>query len=165
MSTDGKVASSPIRGGQVRLHSPDLADGGDLPNLPDGPGVYVLVCTFGGRSHHRLGEILYLGASNSLRRRVAYALATPGKSAPHPVQGPLAELQSKGGIARVNFCRLDREGPEKTFETAMIVEYRRRTGRLPKWNTARPSKQAIPLEIRLAAATVLDQLNVREEPG
>lgn len=148
--------------GQVELRFPGLTDGGDMPNLPKGPGVYVLICVFGGRSDYKLGDILYLGASNSLRRRVAYALATPGKSAPHPAQKPLAELQAKGGVARVVFCRLGKGIPEKILEAALIEEHRRRTGWAPKWNKSKPRRKAFSPEIRLAAGDVLDRLNVRE---
>src|SRR5439155_26307815 len=76
----------------------ELLQGGDLPNFPDEPGVYVIVCAFGGNSSYRLGDVLYIGVSNSLRRRIAYATAAPGKSAPHSAQGPLLRFQTRGGV-------------------------------------------------------------------
>src|SRR2546426_8471134 len=64
-----------------------VLDGGELPNWPDSPGVYVFSCTSPGESEHRLGAILYVGVSGLLRRRISYALGVEGQGAPHGAQG------------------------------------------------------------------------------
>jgi len=146
---------------QADLPFPAMQEGGDLPDFPDKPGIYVLTCAFGGESNYRLGEILYVGASNSLRRRIAYALAAPGKSAPHPAQGPLLKFQAQRGVAKVIFCLLRDKMPERKLEAVIIEEYRKRTGTLPKWNKQLPRGSTGDRDMRFVAEEVLDRLNVQ----
>jgi hypothetical protein len=139
----------------------ELREGGDLPNIPDESGVYVIVCVFGGNSSYRLGDILYIGVTNSLRRRIAYALAAPGKSSPHSVQEPLLRFQSRGGVAKVLFCLLDQAVSEDELEQAMMKEYQRRTRALPHWNKAQPGTMKIRPILDEVSQDILDKLNVR----
>lgn len=141
----------------------DFRDGGDLPNIPDAPGAYVVVCTFGGSSTCRLGDILYIGVSNSLRRRIAYALGAAGKGAPHPIQAPLAELQSSGGSAKVVLCVVDTQLGERDLEAALLAEYKRRKGHLPTWNRSAPRRHALSEDLERTAADILRRLGIAAE--
>ena len=140
-----------------------VVDGGDLPNTPDEAGVYVIVCAFPGNTEHKLGDILYIGVSNSLRRRLGYALGAPGKGAPHTVQAPLMQFQSRGGVAKVVLCLLtaEEELPEQELEVAMMGEFEKRKGELPAWNRMRPKSVQIGHDARCLASKILDTLSVR----
>src|SRR5436853_6325524 len=100
-----------------------VMDGGELPNWPDSPGVYVFSCASPGESEHRLGAILYVGVSGLLRRRISYALGVEGQGAPHGAQGPLLEFQKRGGVARVFICPIRQDVNEGGLEDALLSEY------------------------------------------
>lgn len=134
---------------------------GSMPDVPDAPGVYVMTCAAMGRTAHRLGQVLYIGISNSLRRRVAYALASPGKSAPHDVQAPLMSFQEAGGVAHLFYCPLEREMAPRALEDALFTEFKRRTGTLPPWNKGGPRKAPPEPAMTALATEILDRLNVR----
>src|SRR5438552_11324985 len=108
-----------------------ILDGGELPNWPDSPGVYVFSCAFPGDSEHRLGAILYVGVSGLLRRRISYALGVEGKGAPHGAQAPLLDFQRIGGIVRVFICPIREDVSEDDLERALLFEYKARVGNLP----------------------------------
>src|SRR2546430_2677190 len=120
-----------------------VLDGRQLPNWPYAPGVYVFSCAFPGESEHRLGDILYIGVSGLLRRRISYALGVEGKGAPHGAQRPLLEFQKKGGVARVFVCTIRDDVGEDDLERALLVDYESRLGRLPPWNRASPGRTAV----------------------
>lgn len=136
-------------------------DGGELPNWPDGPGVYVFSCAFPGESERPLGAILYIGVSSLLRRRIGYALGGEGRGAPHGVQGPLLEFQKKGGVVRALLCPIPEEGKEEDLERALLFEYQVRVGSLPAWNRAGPGKVAVSDRTRDFASSILDTLNAQ----
>jgi hypothetical protein len=139
----------------------DIRSAGTLPDLPAGPGVYVVVCGYMGRTDCHLGEILYIGLSNNLRRRVAYALAAEGNSAPHAIQGPLRAFQSEGGAATLLYVPVEEEEALRGVESALLTEYLLRRGRFPRWNKAGPGRTK-PDEASFALATaILESLNVR----
>ena len=138
-----------------------VSDGGELPNWPDGPGDNIFSCAFPGESEHRLGDILYIGVSGLLRRRISYALGVEGRGAPHGAQRPLLEFQKKGGIVRVLLCAIRQEVTETGLERALLLEYQKRVGNLPAWNTASPRKVSLPDQTRVLASSILDTLNVR----
>jgi len=142
-----------------------ILDGGELPNWPDSPGVYVFSCAFPGESEHRLGDILYIGVSGLLRRRISYALGVEGKGAPHGAQRPLLEFQKKGGVARVFVCTIRDDVGEDDLERALLVDYESRLGRLPPWNRAGPGRTAVSDQARALASSILDTLNVRALSG
>lgn len=137
-----------------------IQSAGGLPNLPDEAGVYVIVCTFMGETNVRLGEILYVGCSNSLRRRVAYALASPGKSAPHGVQKNLVDFQRAGGAATLLYCALDNGSRVREMESALLAEFRHRRGTLPRWNQGGPGRVVPGVDLQSLASEIMDQLNV-----
>lgn len=137
---------------------------GTLINLPDVPAVYIMVCSFMGATHHRLGDILYIGVTNSVRRRVAYALGAPGegRSAPHGAKDFLFEFQRVGGTASLLYCPLTEDAPNvdlRRLEAVLLREFLRRKGSLPAWNRAVSKSGDRPEEVRTVSA-VLDQLNV-----
>ena len=138
-----------------------IIDGGDLPKWPDTPAVYIFVCAFPGDSDHRLGAILYIGASGIPRRRIGYALGVQGKGAPHGTQRPLLELQKKGGVARVLICPSGEGVDEDDLERALLVEYRRRVGNLPVWNRVGRGKALVSDQGHARAGAILDALGVR----
>lgn len=139
----------------------EIRSAGPLMDLPDEPGVYVIVCTALGSTDCHLGEILYFGLSNSIRRRVAYALAAPGKSAPHDAQRPLVELQRAGGSASLLYCVLEPGEPTRSLEDALLAEFVRRRGQLPRWNRQGARRKPPPEASAAMAFRILDRLNVR----
>jgi excinuclease UvrABC nuclease subunit len=140
----------------------DVRLGGTLPNVPDAPGVYVLVCRLMGATEHTLGEVLYVGLSSSLRRRVAYALgsAGAGKTVLHGVQRPLAEFQAAGGEADVLYVVVEKAEEVPGLEAALIQEHLHRAGARPAWNRTVPKTRPSPAATKLAEG-ILDALNVR----
>jgi hypothetical protein len=138
-----------------------IESAGSLPNVPDAPGVYVLVCRSMGATEHTLGEVLYIGLSNSLRRRVAYALGSSGagKTVLHGVQTPLLELQTAGGEVDLLYARVDRAEEIEGLEAALVQEHLHRTGAAPAWNRSvpktRPSAEALA-----TAERILDALRI-----
>jgi hypothetical protein len=138
-----------------------MVDGGELPNWPDAPGVYVFWCASPGESEHRLGAILYVGVSGLLRRRISYALGVEGKGAPHGAQRPLLEFQKRGGVARVFTCPIRQDLNEDELERALLLECQERVGGLPARNKAGPGKSPVSDPARSLAASILDTLNVR----
>lgn len=142
-----------------------IASAGTLPNVPSAPGVYVLVCGHMGETDCHLGEVLYIGVSNNLRRRVAYALAAVGKSAPHGAQGPLEEFQGQGGIAHLFYHLTARAVDERLLEKALLIEYARRRGRSPRWNRAKLGRVPPDAGALRLANHILDRLNVQRLPA
>jgi hypothetical protein len=140
----------------------EIIDGGELPNWPDVPGVYIFACAFPGNSDYKLGDILYIGVSDLLRRRISYALGVEGKGAPHGAQAPLLRFQGEGGIVRVFICPLTENLSDKDLEKAVLLEYEKRIGRLPSWNKAGPGPTLASERARTIASSVLDRLNVRQ---
>jgi hypothetical protein len=142
-----------------------IQSAGELMNLPDEAGVYVIVCTFMGETDVRLGEILYIGFSDSIRRRAAYALASPGTSAPHGVQTHLLDFQRAGGAAQLLYCVLNDAELVRRMEDALLAEFRYRRGALPRWNRRGAGRVAPTADIQALAAEILDRLNVmRKSP-
>ncbi len=139
----------------------EILDGGELPNWPDSPGVYIISCAFPGKSDYRLGDILYIGVSGLLRRRISYALGVEGRGAPHGAQAPLLKLQKSGGSARVFLCPLTEPISETDLEKALLLEYEARVGGLPAWNKAGPGQGTPPQSAKAVASSILDKLNVR----
>src|SRR2546426_7639277 len=144
-----------------RITIAKIVDGGELPNWPDAPGVYVFWCASPGESEHRLGAILYVGVSGLLRRRISYALGVEGRGAPHGAQRPLLEFQKRGGVARVFTCPIRPDVNEEDLERALLLEYQDRIGSLPAWNKAGPGKTPVSDPARGLAASILDTMNVR----
>ena len=139
----------------------ELRSAGTLMNIPDCPGVYVIVCTYMGATKYRLGNTLYIGLSNSLRRRIAYALAAPGKSAPHSVQEPLMEFQNAGGIAHLMYCPLESEDNLAPLEASLLHQFEARKGTLPAWNKTRGRrKPSVDDDLAALADEILDKLGV-----
>ena len=97
---------------------------GDLPRHGNISSVYALrsVAT---------GEILYMGSSNNLRRRVFgnYIGGVGGET----TQRVHELLFLEGQIASVEVAWIEIDG-YKEKEAELKEEYRRKYGRLPKWN-------------------------------
>src|SRR2546426_7807273 len=137
-----------------RITIAKIVDGGELPNWPDAPGVYVFWCASPGESEHRLGAILYVGVSGLLRRRISYALGVEGRGAPHGAQRPLLEFQKRGGVARVFVCPIRDDVGEDDLERALLVDYESRLGRLPPWNRAGAVRTAVSDQARALASSI-----------
>jgi hypothetical protein len=121
--------------------------------------------TFEKETEHRLGDILYVGVSGLLRRRISYALGVEGKGAPHGAQRPLLEFQKKGGVVRVFICPIREDMDEHDLERALLRDYQRRVGCLPAWNKAGPWSVPRVDHARVVASSILDALNVHVLPN
>jgi len=97
---------------------------GDLAHNRDISGVYAM------RSA-ATGEVLYIGSSNSLRRRIFgnYIGGVGGET----TQRIHEMLFSEGQVAKVEVAWIEVD-VYKNKETELKEEYRRKHGRLPKWN-------------------------------
>lgn len=133
---------------------------GPLPDIPAIPAIYLIACAEQGRSRHAPGEILYLGRSSKMRRRVAYALGAPG-GAPHGVQAKLLAFQAEGGVAELLYVPAEDESRLRPLEDSLLTEFRQRHGRLPAWNEKGPTRTLPDDATRRAARTLLDQLEAR----
>lgn len=138
---------------------------GALLNLPDKQGVYIIVCGYMGDTNHKLGEILYIGQSNSLRRRIAYGLASPDKSALHSIQKPLMYFQNKSGVANLLYAVIEDSHDVVALEHELLAEFKKRTGVLPAWNKTSGKKKSAGPALKKIAQDLLDKLSVVPEKG
>ncbi|MFZ5826717.1 MAG: hypothetical protein ACOY94_20705 [Bacillota bacterium] len=139
----------------------EIHTAGILMNLPDRPGVYIITCAHPGQTSYRLGEILYIGLSNRIRRRVAYALASPEGSAPHSAQKPLMEIQQNGGQAMLLYVALDSDSGIGDLGTALLGELVRRNESLPPWNKQALRKKPPDSAMVDLARAIADRLDIR----
>lgn len=85
-----------------KLNEPDIKGKEVCHNIPEAPGVYFIT-TFD-------GNVLYVGSSNCMRRRIAYLEAHVYDSSTgrftHDASDPLLNLQSKGEeiLVHLIFC-------------------------------------------------------------
>lgn len=97
---------------------------GALPVYGSISGVYALRSTV-------TGEILYIGSTNNLRRRILgnYIGGVGGET----TQRLHELLFSKDWITNVEVAWMETDG-YKEKETELKEEYRKKYGRLPQWN-------------------------------
>ena len=126
---------------------------GPLPHLPDAPGAFLLVCAFMGDTDRRLGEVLYVGMADDVRRRVGAILA--GTSAPG---AQLLAFQRAGGEVDVVVAPGAAKGA--AVEAALLHEFVHRSGDVPAWSKGVPKKRPDAASTR-EAERILDALNVR----
>ena len=91
------------------------------PNIPEESGVYLIIDS--------LGNVLYIGSSNNLRRRIAYLFAHVYDSSSggytHNASDPLIKLQMAGEEMSINYIVCD---DYKRIERKLISKYQ------PSWN-------------------------------
>jgi len=132
-----------------------LRSAGTLPHVPDAPGVYLIVCRLMGATSHTLGEVLYMGVTESMRRRVAALLGSEKTG----VQALLAEFQAAGGEADALYVVLERAEDMPGLEAALVQEHMHRAGSRPAWNRTVPKAKPSP-EALAMAERILDALRI-----
>jgi predicted GIY-YIG superfamily endonuclease len=103
------------------LAETDIAGRVVCHNIPEASGVYIVTDTN--------GSVLYVGSSNSLRRRIAYLEAHVADSASggftHDASDPLLQFQASGNEAVVHYILCD---DYKRRERQLKEKYQ------PPWN-------------------------------